>query len=59
MNCKICKLPIVLQPSAEERAKSDVTGKTAAYYRSLFTTHADCQLKARQEATSFLMRSLK
>ena len=59
MNFIICSKPIVLVPSAAERAAKDVTGKTAAYYRSLFRQHADCQLKARAEATSELMRSLK
>ena len=57
MNCTICKKPIVLQPSAEERARK--SGGKPADYTKLFTTHADCQLKARQEATSFLMRSLR
>lgn len=57
MNCTICKKPIVLQPSAEERARK--SGGKPSDYTKLFTIHADCQLKARQEATSFLMRSLK
>jgi hypothetical protein len=42
--CTICGTPVVLVPSAEERARKDVTGKSAAYYRSLFTAHASCQL---------------
>jgi len=57
MNCTICKKPIVLQPSAEERARK--SGGKPSDYTKLFTIHADCQLKARQEATSFLMRSLR
>jgi hypothetical protein len=44
MNCTICGTLIVLAPSAEERARKDVTGKSAAYYRSLFTAHDECQL---------------
>jgi hypothetical protein len=44
MKCTICGTPIVLVPSAEERARKDVTGKSAAYYRSLFTTHSECNL---------------
>lgn len=32
----------MLVPSAAERAAKDVTGKTAAYYTSLFTSHSDC-----------------
>ena len=47
LNCTICSKPIVLVPSAEERAKGDVTGKSAAYYRSLFTAHARCQIDKR------------
>lgn len=57
MNCTICKRPIVLQPSAIERAAK--FGGKPSDYTKLFTIHADCQLKARQEATSFLMRSLR
>lgn len=41
-NCVFCGRPIVLVPSAAERAAKDVTGKTAAYYTSLFTSHSDC-----------------
>lgn len=58
MNCTICHKPIVLVPSAEERAAKDVTGKSAAYYRGLFTTHTECQLKARAEGVSELMKRL-
>lgn len=47
MNCKFCGKPIVLVPSAAERARSDVTGKTAAYYTSLFTYHSACWLDKR------------
>ncbi len=59
MNCSHCGKPIVLVPSAAERAAKDVTGRPASYYTSLFTAHADCQLKARAESTSELMRRLK
>lgn len=51
MNCTICGKPIVLVPSAAERARTDVTGKTAAYYTSLFTTHAKCTLEKREADT--------
>ena len=44
MNCSICNKPIHLSPSAAERAAKDVTGKTAAYYTSLFRTHTECEL---------------
>ena len=59
MNCTICSKPIILVPSAEERAKKDLTGKPAAYYRSLFTEHSDCTLRKRAEDTSKLMAERK
>lgn len=59
MNCKICGKPIVLAPSANERAAKDVTGKSAAYYTSLFTEHSQCTLDKRNEDTSALMRGSK
>ena len=46
MNCLKCGKKIVLVPSAAERAAKDVTGKSAAYYTSLFTVHPECQVKA-------------
>ena len=48
MNCKHCNQPIVLVPSAAERAKRDCTGKTAEYYTNLFDYHAACTLALRQ-----------
>lgn len=57
--CTICRKPIVLMPSAEERAARDVTGKSAGYYRSLFTEHSECALRRRAESTAELMRKLK
>lgn len=47
MNCTLCGKPITLNPSAEERAAKDPSGKSAAYYRGLFTTHSECVLKIR------------
>lgn len=47
MNCTICNKPIQLNPSAAERAAADVTGKTAAYFDRLFTTHTECVLAQR------------
>lgn len=47
MICKYCGKPVVLVPSAEERARKDVTGKSADYYRKLFPTHASCMLQYR------------
>ncbi len=40
MNCSICNKPIILKPSAAERAKK-FGGKPSDYTR-LFTTHAEC-----------------
>lgn len=59
MKCSFCRRPVVLVPSAEERAAKDVTGKSAAYYRSLFTMHSDCQLALRKAGTDEMMRKLK
>ena len=56
MNCTICNKPIVLVPSAKERAAKDVTGKTAAYYTSLFTEHGSCTVEKRERETIELMR---
>jgi hypothetical protein len=51
--CTHCGKPIVLIPSATERAKSG--GKPSDYIR-LFRMHNTCQLKLRQQATSELIR---
>ena len=47
MKCTHCKREIVLVPSAAERAKKDVTGKSAGYYTKLFPRHAKCELELR------------
>lgn len=57
--CSICGEPIVLNPTAEERAKADLTGKSAAYYTALFTEHAACALAKREQETLRLLRSMK
>lgn len=54
-NCSLCGKPIVLVPSAAERAAKDCTGKSAAYYTSLFTVHAECELERRKQQVSDLM----
>lgn len=59
MNCTICSKPIILVPSAKERAAKDVTGKSAAYYTKLFTEHAQCVIDKRERETLELMRSVK
>lgn len=53
MNCLICGKPVILIPSANERAAK--YGNTASYYTNLFKTHTDCELKKRAEDTSELM----
>lgn len=47
MACKYCGKKVVLVPSAKERAKGDVTGKTTQHYIDLFPNHAECWLKIR------------
>ena len=42
MNCKKCNTPIVLSPSASERAEK--YGNTPAYYKDLFTVCSECQV---------------
>jgi hypothetical protein len=47
MNCSFCDKPVVLVPSAAERAKH--LGKSASYYTALFPNHADCLIKHRNK----------
>lgn len=54
MNCTICGKPIVLVPSAKERA--DKFGGKARDYTALFTTHAGCAIALREAAAVELMR---
>ena len=56
MNCTYCNKPVILTPSAEERAAR--SNQTAAYYESLFTSHSDCFIRARNEATLQLIRTI-
>ena len=58
MNCTICGRPIVLVPSASQRAAKDVTGKSAAYYTGLFTEHPQCVLRKRLAGDRALLRQL-
>jgi uncharacterized protein with PIN domain len=44
MDCKKCGKPIVLVPSAAERAKKDMGGNSAAYYTNLFTVCNECTI---------------
>ena len=58
MTCTICNKPIVLRPTAAERAAKDVTGKSAAYYTSLFTTHSACAVAKRgREVSELIVRN--
>lgn len=52
MNCSICKKPVVLIPTAAERARK-FGGKPSDYTR-LFTYHADCYLEKRKAETTQL-----
>lgn len=57
MNCTHCNKPIVLVPSARERAQR--YGGTPESYTRLFTAHAQCQLDARKMATSELIQRIR
>lgn len=57
MNCSICGKPVVLIPSAKDRAKK--YGGDPSDYTKLFTTHAECAITKRNEGTLELIRRLK
>lgn len=57
MNCTICGKPIVLRPSAQERA--DKYGGRPADYTNLFTQHSDCTVAKRSKEAVDLMRRHK
>lgn len=54
-NCTICGKPVVLVPSAQERADK-YKDHPASYYTNLFPNHIKCELKKRTEDTLELMR---
>ena len=56
-NCTLCGKPIVLVPSAKERAER--YGGKASDYEALFTTHSSCFIEKRNQDTLELMRSQK
>jgi hypothetical protein len=56
MDCTICKRPIVLVPSAVERAKK-YGGKPSDYTRA-FTTHPHCSIEQRGLEARALMARL-
>lgn len=57
MNCTVCGKPIILIPSATERAKK--FGGKASDYTKLFTTHADCAMRANDESLKALFAQRK
>lgn len=54
MDCTICGKPIVLVPSAQDRAKA--TGLPASHFTSLFREHSTCILAKREKDTLELIR---
>jgi len=57
MNCTICGKPVILVPSAAERAAK--YGESPMYYTRLFPQHTDCFLQRRKEETSALTARLR
>lgn len=55
-NCKYCGEPIILVPSAQERAKK--YGGSPNDYTNMFDYHSNCTLKMRKEATSELINRI-
>jgi hypothetical protein len=53
MACKYCGKPVVLVPSAKERAAN--YGKSPGYYTMLFPNHQECEAANRDEAARQLM----
>ena len=56
MRCIICGKPIVLVPSAKERAAK--FGGKPSDYTALFTTHSECALAERAKETSELIKRI-
>ena len=56
MNCSICSKPVILIPSAKERAKKH--GDSPESYTSLFPTHSDCWVAKRSQESVELMRRI-
>jgi hypothetical protein len=54
MKCNICHKPVVLFPSATERAKK--FGGSPSDYTRLFPQHAECIVRKRSEESGELMR---
>jgi len=56
MPCKYCGKPVVLVPSAAERAAK--TGGKPSDYTRLFPNHPECFVKERSRQSVELMRSI-
>lgn len=56
MRCTICNKPVVLIPSAKERAEK--YGGKASDYTSLFRTHSACALQKRNAETLDLIERI-
>lgn len=56
MTCRHCQKPVVLHPTAAQRAER--YGGTPREYTLLFPNHADCVVKAREQEAIDLLRSL-
>ena len=54
--CDICNKPIILSPSASERAEK--YGGKPSDYLELFTSHSDCFIAKRNQETLELMKEL-
>ena len=55
--CTYCGKPIILIPSAEERARK--YGGNASDYTKLFTAHGSCVVNARSESARRLMEKFR
>lgn len=54
MNCTICGKPVILTPTAKERAKK--YGGKPSDYAALFTEHASCTIEKRNRETLALIQ---
>lgn len=54
MKCTICEKPIILEPSASERAKK--FGGKPSDYTQAFTEHSQCAIDKRNKDTSALIK---
>jgi 5-methylcytosine-specific restriction endonuclease McrA len=55
-NCTECGKPIVLNPSAEHRARK--SGGKPSDYTDLFTIHSDCLIQKRNAETIELIKRI-